>query len=74
MLGLAVVAVLAISVPTLAQDAARVEAGRQVWKTGGCSSCHGTRGQGGEGRGEGEAAASVVSGPSLRASELDRRS
>ena len=53
MLGLAVVAVLAISVPTLAQDAAQVEAGRQLWVYGGCSSCHGASGEGGEGgRGE----------------------
>ncbi len=71
MLGLAVVAVLAISVPTLAQDAAQVEAGRQLWVYGGCSSCHGASGEGGEG-GRGGEGASVVSGPSLRITELDR--
>ncbi len=66
MLGLAVVAVLAISVPTLAQDAVRVEAGRQVWVNGGCSGCHGARGQGSESPDRYPPTAS------MRATELDR--
>ena len=65
MLGLAVAAALAISVPTLAADAAKVEAGRQVWMKGGCAACHGTLGGGG-------ANPDFPVGPSLRATELDR--
>ncbi len=62
MLGLAVVAVWAITVPTLALDAAQVEAGRQVWVKGGCYGCHGQSGQGGEGGKGGDD--SVLWGPS----------
>ncbi len=65
MVGLSVVAALAIPVPTLAQDAAKVDAGRQVWAIG-CSSCHGDIGQGGM-----DPVSSPV-GPSLRSTELDR--
>ncbi len=64
MVGLSVVAALAIPVPTLAQDAAKVDAGRQVWARG-CSSCHGARGQGGDDP-------DFHIGPSLRSTELDR--
>jgi mono/diheme cytochrome c family protein len=65
MLGLAAAAVLAISVPTPAQDAAQLEAGKEVWMNGGCAGCHGNQGQGGVGEDQ-------PAGPSLRATELDR--
>ena len=47
----------------LAQDAAQIEAGLTAWKRGGCSACHGSFAQGGEG-GENPA------GPSLRDTQL----
>ncbi len=65
MVGLSVVAALAIPVPTLAQDAAKVDAGRQVWASAGCSICHGATGQGGTDL-------DFPVGPSLRSTELDR--
>ena len=65
MLGLAAAAMLALSVPTLAQDAARSEAGKQAWVTGACASCHGNQGQGGTNP-------DFPAGPSLRAPELER--
>ncbi len=58
-------AILSISGPALAQDAAQVEEGLAVWKRGGCTTCHGTFAEGGEG---GDAPA----GPSLRKTKLER--
>lgn len=54
----------AISTPALAQDAAQIAAGKQVWESGGCSGCHGAQGQGGSGGDQ-------PAGPSLRATKLD---
>ncbi len=65
MVGLSVVAALAIPVPTLAQDAAKVDAGRQVWARG-CSSCHGATGRGGV------LSSDFPVAPALRTTELDR--
>jgi mono/diheme cytochrome c family protein len=64
MLGLAAVAMLAISTPTPAQDAAQLEAGKTVWVNT-CAGCHGVSGQGGAG-------GDLPAGPSLRTTELDR--
>jgi len=69
-LGLVVGSVMALTAlaPAQAQDAGaadvEVKAGLDVWKTSGCSVCHGKFGQGGGG---GEQPA----GPSLRVSKLD---
>ena len=51
---------VALSTPGLAQDA-----GAEVWRLGGCSSCHGNLAQGGGGGEE-------PAGPSLRRTRLDR--
>jgi mono/diheme cytochrome c family protein len=58
-------AILSISGPALAQDAAQVEEGLAVWKRGGCTTCHGTFAQGGEG-------GDAPEGPSLRKTKLER--
>jgi mono/diheme cytochrome c family protein len=49
-----------------AAEPARVDAGRTVWKDGGCEGCHGANGQGGT-------SPDLPAGPSLRASKLDRK-
>ena len=63
-LGLTAAAVLGLCVPTLAEDAAQLEAGEQAWVTGGCGACHGNEGQGGT-----DPDSPV--GPSLRTGALD---
>jgi mono/diheme cytochrome c family protein len=72
---LAVGITLAASLPAQAQDAAggtaasptqaQIDAGHQIWTNAGCSSCHGSNGQGGTG-------GDLPAGPSLRATQLDR--
>ena len=62
--GLMAGAVLAVTGAAIAQDEAQVKAGLALWKSGGCSECHGSFGQGGGG---GERPA----GPSLRKTSLD---
>ena len=64
-LGLAVGAALALPVPALAQDAARVAAGEAAWDKAGCLQCHGAAGEGGAG---GESPA----GPSLQKLDPNR--
>ena len=64
--GLAVVAFLAMPAPAFAQDAAEV--GKQFWHGGGCAGCHGRSGHGGHGG----AGSEQATGPSVRSTELDR--
>jgi mono/diheme cytochrome c family protein len=64
-LSLVAAAALALSVPALAQDAARVAAGEAAWDKAGCLQCHGAAGEGGAG---GEAPA----GPSLQKLDPNR--
>jgi mono/diheme cytochrome c family protein len=52
--------------PSAVSSPARVDAGRTVWKDGGCEGCHGANGQGGT-------SPDLPAGPSLRASKLDRK-
>jgi mono/diheme cytochrome c family protein len=65
MLGLMTGAALALPVPALAQDAARLAAGEAAWDKAGCLQCHGAAGEGGAG---GESPA----GPSLQKLDPNR--
>lgn len=60
LMALAAAAFMAFATPSVAQDE-----GANVWRRGGCATCHGGLGEGGEGGEEPE-------GPSLRQSTLDR--
>ena len=63
-------ALLGLSCPAFAQDAAKVDAaklraGRIVWQDGGCGGCHGATGTGGVNPDQ-------PAGPALRGTKLDR--
>jgi mono/diheme cytochrome c family protein len=64
-LGLMTGAALALPVPALGQDAARLAAGEAAWDKAGCLQCHGAAGEGGAG---GESPA----GPSLQKLDPNR--
>src|SRR5258708_2060946 len=60
-----VVAALACATASFAQDAARVKAGLELWKTSGCADCHGAFADGEKDRDE------APTGANLRTSRLD---
>jgi mono/diheme cytochrome c family protein len=62
---LIVVVLVGLSLPASAQDAARLRAGRIVWQSGACASCHGANGTGGVNPDH-------PAGPALRNTKLDR--
>ena len=64
--GMACAAAAESATPGSISSPARVDAGRTVWKDGGCEGCHGANGQGGT-------SPDLPAGPSLRASKLDRK-
>ena len=68
--GVVLAALLGLSFPAFAQnaakvDAAKLKAGRTVWLNGACGSCHGANGAGGVNPDE-------PAGPALRGTKLDR--
>jgi mono/diheme cytochrome c family protein len=63
MLGLA--AGIGLSVPVLAQDSSDLAAGQNAWNRAGCTNCHGSRAQGGDG-------GDYPVGPSLRNIKFDK--
>jgi mono/diheme cytochrome c family protein len=68
--GVAIAALVGLSVPGFAQDAAnqdaaKMRAGRTVWQDGGCGGCHGATGTGGVNPDQ-------PAGPALRGTKLDR--
>jgi mono/diheme cytochrome c family protein len=63
---IAAIALLAAPLPALAQDAARLAAGKAIWSDAGCAGCHGTNAQGGT-------SPDLPPGPGLRATKLDRQ-
>ena len=68
--GVAIAALVGLSVPGFAQDAAnqdaaKMRAGRTVWADGGCGGCHGATGTGGVNPDQ-------PAGPALRGTMLDR--
>jgi cytochrome c553 len=64
--GMACAAAAEAATPSAVLSPARVDAGRTVWKDGGCEGCHGANGQGGT-------SPDLPAGPSIRASKLDRK-
>jgi mono/diheme cytochrome c family protein len=63
--GVVIAALMGLSVPGFAQDAAKLRAGRAVWQDGGCGGCHGATGTGGVNPDQ-------PAGPALRGTKLDR--
>ena len=68
--GVVIAALLGLSFPAFAQnaakvDAAKLKAGRTVWLDGACGGCHGANGTGGVNPDE-------PAGPALRGTKLDR--
>ena len=62
---LALAACIGLAVPVLAQDNSGLVAGREAWARAACSTCHGSRAQGGDG-------GDYPVGPSLRNVRFDK--
>ena len=58
-------AAIVLGLPARAQDDAAIAAGLEIWKSTGCTTCHGNFAEGGGG-------GKRPSGPDLRSSKLDR--